>query len=87
VEKVNSMGMLLDKWTHKSSVAMIGTGDNWATIYSIESSEPGKGHATELLIEMKKHYEAEGKVFGSSVALNSRMKFLLQNLGIIEYNE
>lgn len=85
MKQVKSMGMLLDKWTHKSCEAMIGIGTDWATIYAISSDEQGKGHATELLIEMKEHYEAEGKVFGSSVALNSRMKHLLQKLNIVEY--
>ena len=87
MKQVNSMGMLVDNWTNKSCDAMIGVGDDWATIYMISSDEQGKGHATELLIEMKKHYEAQGKVFGSSVALNSRMRYLLQKLNIVEYAE
>lgn len=87
MKQVNSMGMLLDRWTHQSCVAEIGTGKDWATIYSIQSKEPGKGHATELMLAMKKHYEAEGKRFGSSVALNSRMRTLLQKLEIIEYKD
>lgn len=79
-----SMGMPLDNWTHKSCSAMIGAGDDWATVYMIGSDEQGKGHATELLIEMKKYYESQKKVFGSTVALNSRMKHLLQKLNIPE---
>lgn len=86
VKKVNSMGTELDSWIHKSCDAMIGTGNNWATIYMINSSEQGKGHATELLTEMKAHYEAKGKKFGSSVALNGRMRHLLQKLKIVEYS-
>lgn len=85
MKQINSMGMSLDEWKNKSCTAMIGTGNDWATIYMISSDDPGKGHATELLIEMKKYYEAQGKVFGSSVALNGRMRYLLQNLNIVEY--
>ena len=87
MKQVNSLGMLLDNWKHKSCDAMIGTGSDWATIYIISSEEKGKGHATELLIEMKKHYEAQGKMFGSSVALNDTMRYLLQKLDIVEYAE
>ncbi len=53
LEQVTSMGMPLDNWTHKSCEAMIGTGDDWATIYMISSNEKGKGHASELLAEIK----------------------------------
>ena len=86
MKQVVSMGMLVDNWTHKSCDAMIGVGEDWATIYMISSDEQGQGHATELLIEMKKHYEAQGKVFGSSVALNSKMRYLLKKLNIVEYH-
>lgn len=79
------MGMPLDEWTHKSCSATIGIGNDWATVYSIESKEHGKGHATELLIGMKKYYESEGKKFASSVALSSAMRHLLQKLNIKEY--
>ena len=87
LKQIISMGMPLDNWTHLSCNAMIGTGKDWATIYMISSDEKGRGHASELLIEMKKHYEAQGKLFGSSVALNSRMRYLLQKLNIVEYAE
>jgi hypothetical protein len=87
IEKVNKLGMELEQWTNKSCVAEVGVGDTWATVYYIESKEEGKGHATELLKEAKKHYEGEGKVFGSSVALNERMRHLLVKLNIKEYVE
>ncbi len=87
MKQINSMGMLVDNWTNKSCDAMIGVGEDWATIYMISSDEQGKGHATELLIEMKKHYEAQGKVFGSSIALNNTMRHILQKLNIVEYTE
>lgn len=85
-EKINHMGMILDKWQNKSCLAHIGAGEDWATIYSIESGEKGKGHGTELLCEMKRHYETEGKEFASSVALSGEMKRLLKKLNIKEYD-
>lgn len=77
--------MTLDQCDFESCVALIGVDETWATIYSIDSKEPGKGHATELLARMKAHYEGQGKTFGSSVALNKRMSYLLQKLNIPEY--
>jgi hypothetical protein len=85
IKKINSMGMILDEITHKSCVAQIGAKEDFATIYSINSSDPGKGHCTELLQQAKLHYESQGKVFGSSVALNERMRRILGKLDISEY--
>lgn len=82
---VNILGMELEQWTNKSCVANFAIGDDWATLYDIESKEEGKGHATELLIEAKKHYEGQGKRFGGDVALNDRMRKIYQELGIKEY--
>ncbi len=81
------MGMELDQWVNKSCMANFGVGDDWATLYNIESKEQGKGHATELLIEAKKYYEGLGKKFGGSIALNDRMRKIYQELGIKEYTE
>ncbi len=85
IKQINSLGMLLDQWDHKSCQAQIGIGNDWATVYMIHSDEKNKGHATELLIEMKRYYESQGKIFGSSVALNSIMNHILKKLDIIEY--
>ena len=85
-EKIISLGMPLDQWKHKSCCANIGIGEDWATVYNISSLERGKGHATELLLEMKKYYEAKGKIFGSSVALNDGMRRILKKINIIEYS-
>ena len=82
---VNILGMEFEQWTYKSCIANFGIGDNWATLYDIQSNEPGKGHATKLLIKAKKYYENLGKRFGGSVALNKRMKHLYQKLDIHEY--
>lgn len=86
-KKVNILGMELDVWKHKSCSAEFGTGKDWATLYLIESTEPGKGHAIELLTEAKRYYEEQGLKFGGNVALNSRMKKLYQRLNIKEYLE
>lgn len=80
------MGMEFDRWTHKSCQADVAVGDNWATLYSIESKEKRKGHAEELLREIKKYYEGLGKDFGGDVALNKGMRKLYQKLNIKEYN-
>jgi len=84
-KKIQRMGMELDEWTNKSCVASVGVGEDWATIYSIDSEEQGKGHGTELLLEMKKYYETQGKRFGSSIALSGAMKHLLIKYKIHEY--
>ena len=84
-EKKNIMGMELDEWTNKSCIAHFGVGDDWATLYDIQSREEGKGHATELLKEAKTYYENQGKEFGGNVALNERMRKIYRELGIKEY--
>ncbi len=85
LKKINRMGMDLDERNHKSCTATIGLGEDWATVYSITSVEKRKGHATELLTEMKLFYEKQNKDFASSVALSNEMKSLLQKLEIKEY--
>ena len=82
---INMMGMEMKQWENKSCTAEFGVGEDWATLYSIESKEQGKGHATELLLEAKKYYEGQGKKFGGSVALNVRMRKIYQKLEIPEY--
>jgi len=75
----------LELWRYKSCEAEIGVGDNWATVYLIESGDKRKGHATKLLQAAKAHYEGKGLFFGGSVALNMPMRALYQKLGIYEY--
>ena len=84
--KINIMGMELEAWEYKSCVAEIGYGDDWATIYNIESLERRKGHAQELCAIMQKYYESIGKQFASSVALHPGMKAILTKLNIKEYD-
>ncbi len=85
-ETVDVMGIELERWTHESSVADFGVGEDWATLFSIFSADPGKGHATALLREAKTFYEAAGKRFGGTVALNQRMRRIYERLGITEYD-
>ena len=79
------LGMELDEWRYKSCLAQVGIGEDWATLYLIESQQEGKGHATALLLIMKDYYEKQGKRFGGSVALNERMARLYKKCGIYEY--
>ncbi len=86
-QKVKRLGLELDEWKHESCEAHVATGENWATIYDIQSQQESRGHATELLLAMKAYYENEGKQFGGSVALNPRMARLYQKCQITEYTE
>lgn len=79
------LGDGIQQWKYKSCTADFGVGNDWATLYNIESKKEGKGHATALLMEARKHYEAQGKKFGGSVALNDRMRSIYERLGIREY--
>ncbi len=86
-ELVNVMGMEMERWTHESCTADFGVGDDWATLFAIQSLDEGKGHATKLLEQVKPYYERMGKKFGGSVALNDRMRSIYQRLGIEEYTD
>lgn len=82
---VDVLGMPLDEWIFKSCKAHFATGKDWATLYAIKSSEPGHGHATQLLTEAKEHYGQQGKKVGGTVALTPVMKHLYKKLSIPEY--
>lgn len=84
-ETVEVLGMELERWTHESCTAHFGVGDDWATLSDIRSGDPGKGHATVLLMGAKAYYEARGKRFGGSIALNDRMRGIYRRLEITEY--
>lgn len=85
IKPVKILGADLIEWTYRSCTAGFGIGDDWATLCHIESTEPGKGHATHILTTAKKLYESQGKKFGGSIALNARMRRLYQHLEIEEY--
>jgi len=86
-EQREILGMVGDHWVNESCTAFFGVGETWATLYSIESRDEGKGHATELLKTAKSYYEGKGLKFGGSVALNNRMSKIYQRLEIKEYND
>ena len=86
-QKVNILGMPLHEWWHKSCSAHVAIGEDWATIYDIQSQQEGQGHATQLLLTMKNYYEKKGLIFGGSVALTERMAWLYKRCGIREYGE
>ena len=85
IKKVTIFGMNLDEVLHKSCIAHFGIGDDWATLYDIESADQGKGHATELVKMAKEYYTSNGKKFGSTPALSVAMKKILIKLDVPEY--
>lgn len=88
MRKVKVLGMELERWTYngyKGCVADFGVGEDFATLYTIESKIKCKGYATLVLIETKKYYEDQGKKFGGTVALNDVMKHIYKKLNIEEY--
>ena len=83
--EVVSLGMELEEWTLNGCIAQFGVGDDWATLYIAMSENPGRGDATQLLLEAKEHYEAQGKKVGGSVAINPAMRHIYEKLGYEEY--
>lgn len=81
----NILGNDLRVFRYESCIMQVGEGDNWATIYFMESKEKGKGHGTHLLNIAKIYYQWRKLRFGSSVALSPAMRHLLQKLQIHEY--
>lgn len=63
--------------------ALVAEGEGWATIYTVESSRPNKGYCQQLLLKLKEIYKDVN--FGCTVALNDKMKHILQKLEIKEY--
>lgn len=62
---------------------LVAEGDGWATIYTVDSSMPNKGYCQQLLLKLKEIYKDVN--FGCTVALNDKMKHILQKLEIKEY--
>lgn len=62
--------------------ALVAEGDGWATIYTIESFNQNKGYCQRLLLQLKEVYKDVD--FGCTVALNDKMKHILQKLCIKE---
>lgn len=75
-------------YRYKSCVAEVATGikedgSQWATIYTVESSEPNQGHCQTLLRWLQ--YRFRDCDFGCTVALNDKMRHILHKLNIKEY--
>lgn len=72
-------------WIYKENgvETLVAEGKNWATIYTVFSSNPNKGHCQELLKKLKDIYKNTD--FGCTVALNSTMKHILTKLNIKKY--
>ncbi len=85
LKKVNILGMDLMEWTYKSCIAHFAEFPSMATLYDIQSSIEGKGHATLLLKEAKSYYQSKKKKIGGTVALNPRMRSIYKKLRIKEY--
>lgn len=81
------LGMPLRLWKYQSCIAEVATGEDWATVYFIQSGDQGKGHCTKLLTYLKEFYEKQGLRFGGTVALNDRMKAIYKRLAIKEYDQ
>jgi hypothetical protein len=62
---------------------LIAEGEGWATIYTVESTDQGKGYCQQLLLKLKDIYKDVS--FGCTVALNEKMSHILQKLNIHEY--
>lgn len=87
IEPVTVLGMPLIRYTHKSCTADVAEDTGWATVYFIASREQGKGHATELMRELKKIYEKKGKKFGCTVDLNPAIRHICDKLNIEIYDK
>lgn len=86
IKQITALGMVMDKCSYESCTAEVGVGEDFATIYYIESKDKNKGHATELINRMRIHYETQGKEFATSVALSPQMKHLVKKLNLKEYD-
>lgn len=86
VQTVDVIGMPLVRWSYKGCEVDFGVGEDFATIYSVESKDQGKGYATKLLGIAKAYYEQCGKKFGGTVALNDTMAHIYKKLNIEEYD-
>lgn len=64
--------------------ALVAEADGWATIYTVESTIQNKGYCQQLLLKLKEIYKDVD--FGCTVALNPKMKHILEKLEIKEYD-
>jgi len=71
--------------TYKGVVASIAEGDDWVSIYSIESANKRKGEVTEFIGLLRQDYP--DKELRSSVPLNEIWDYIAHKHGIkhVEY--
>jgi hypothetical protein len=81
--KVIALDMPLLEFQWKGVTVYVAEGDDWATIYLVQSENEGKGECQELLKLLKKRFK--DKDFGGSVALNPIMRHIYRKLKIPEY--
>lgn len=74
-------------WVYRENgvEVLVAEGDGWATIYTVKSTTPNKGYCQRLLRKLKDIYKDVD--FGSTVALNEKMRYILQKLEIKEYTK
>ena len=72
------MPMIIAK--HKSCEILLAEGNDWISIYTCESKEKGKGHASEAIEIIKKDYSK--KRLCGSVPLNKVMEHLYTKYGV-----
>lgn len=72
-------------WVYRENgvEVLVAEGDGWATIYTVKSAIPNRGYCQQLLRKLKDIYKDVD--FGSTVALNEKMHYILQKLEIKEY--
>lgn len=70
-------------YREKGVEVLVAEGEGWATIYTVDSSIPNKGYCQQLLLQLKEIYKDVR--FGCTVALNDKMRHILQKLEITEY--
>lgn len=83
IRKANILGIPIDEYHAYGVVAQVYETPDWATIYFIQSLDPGKGNCQKMLLELKDIFK--DKQFGCTAALTPRMKHILQKLDITEY--
>ena len=66
--------------TYKNVMMTLAEGDNWVSIYSVNSLNSGKGEVQEMIDLIKEDF-SDKKLHGS-VPLNSTMKHIYDKKGV-----
>jgi len=86
-QMIEALGMSLEQWHLGDCRAEFGIGEDWATLYGIQSGNEGHGEAIELLSQAQAYYQGQGKRVGGTVAMNPVMKHIYEKLGYLEYTD